>query len=205
MGSASGGGRDQRYRRQDDAVVEAARRTPARRATRKPYGRTLLNSAARTVPAAGPLGARLPPSSGGIGIMLNTASSTIQWIGAAAGARAIGAEMFGSANRDRGRSAAPPAAARRRRPAPGCWPAQRRPPTCSRARGCARGAAAVTGTGFAQPMQRRTAEHGTSGSSTVPMRSAWTIGFSDTRPSSRAVGSPRPISSPRVRHLVHGQ
>ena len=47
-----------------------------------------------------------------------------------------------------------------------------------------------TGTGFAQPMIGSPLIAATSGSSIVPIGSMWTMGFSDTRPSRRAVGSP---------------
>src|SRR4051794_24853849 len=48
-----------------------------------------------------------------------------------------------------------------------------------------------TGTGFAQPINGTPLTMLSRGKITVPIRSACTTGFSDTRPSRRAVGSPR--------------
>ena len=48
-----------------------------------------------------------------------------------------------------------------------------------------------TGTGFAHPSSGTLPNSAINGKSTVPIRSACTIGLNDTRPSSRAVGSPR--------------
>src|SRR5690348_7758694 len=48
-----------------------------------------------------------------------------------------------------------------------------------------------TGTGFAQPISGTPLTMLNSGKITVPKRSACTTGFSETRPSRRAVGSPR--------------
>ena len=47
-----------------------------------------------------------------------------------------------------------------------------------------------TGTGFAQPISGRLVIIASSGNTIVPIGSTCTAGFSDTRPSSRAVGSP---------------
>ena len=47
-----------------------------------------------------------------------------------------------------------------------------------------------TGTGFAHPMSGAPLTIAISGNRIVPIGSACTSGFSDTRPSSRAVGSP---------------
>ena len=63
----------------------------------------------------------------------------------------------------------------------------------------------LTGTGFAQPMIGRLLKIAISGSRIVPIGSMWTIGFSDTRPSRRAVGSPEPVGGPGVRGLVNRQ
>ena len=62
-----------------------------------------------------------------------------------------------------------------------------------------------TGTGFAQPRIGRPLNIASSGSTTVPIRSMWTIGLNDTRPSSRAVGIAEPVGRPGVRPLVHRQ
>src|SRR5688572_26052561 len=48
----------------------------------------------------------------------------------------------------------------------------------------------LTGTGLAQPISGSPLMAEITGSSTVPIQSMWTSGFSETRPSIRAVGSP---------------
>ena len=122
--------------------------------------------------------------------MLNTASSTfscIAWLRSAAS----GTDTFGSPSVMRRHRQQPPAAiAAHERQHADCSPA--RPPRPARSRAAdAADRATFTGTGFAQPisgtplisaMQRKQRP--------CRSRSACTIGLSDTRPSSRAVGSP---------------
>ncbi len=48
-----------------------------------------------------------------------------------------------------------------------------------------------TGTGFAQPKITPAVNNPTNGNNTVPIGSMCTIGLNETRPSKRAVGSPR--------------
>ena len=130
----------------------------------------------------------LPPSSGGIGIMLNTASSTlsrIAWLRIAA----IGTDTFVSpsvcgeigstASSDRGDQ-------RNHQIAGGTGRRHQDVIAAMDAAGCARS----TGTGFAQPISGAPVTIAISGNRIVPIGSACTIGLSEMRPSSRAVGSP---------------
>ena len=56
----------------------------------------------------------------------------------------------------------------------------------------------LTGTGFAQPKSGAPLSSAISGNRIVPIGSAWTSGFSETRPSNRAVGSPHAVGGHRV-------
>ena len=167
-----------------------------------PYGRDLIE---RAPPMRGSRPAStLPPSSGGIGIMLKTASSTLS-CSALLEERGDRRRDIRLAERHAARSAATRSADRGHdAPARDCSPDRRRRSARSRAADGADGAM-LTGTGFAQPISGAPLIIAISGNRTVPMGSACTIGFSDTRPSSRAVGSPSAIGGPRMRHLVHGQ
>src|SRR5438093_5119493 len=119
--------------------------------------------------------------------MLKTARSTLRRI-ACPSSDAIGTERFGSPSvtgetGSRRSTIAAPTAITRLLAGPAAATSMKSRLGCPSCRG-------LTGTGFAQPMSGTPLIIAISGKITVPIRSAWTIGFSETRPSRRAVGSP---------------
>ena len=181
------------YLRQHNPRPDRATCSGRRSASKHTESGSRTGAAARPCarrPAGSTPSSTLPPSSGGTGIMLNTASSTLmidertEQLDAAAASR--------RRRRCRpGRRAAHDRTARRRRspPSRGCWPARRRRSARNRASGVS-GCRVSTGTGLAQPISGTPVSNAISGNTSVPIGSTCTAGLSDSRPSCRAVGSP---------------